>query len=1114
VVHLHLHTHFSFGIGVSSPEVLARAAAERGLGALACTDTNGVYGAVEFQRAADAAGVRPILGAHLVANDEETVALATDEHGWAALCRTITRIHWSGATDGKTDGRKDGKTSRHSPVHVTASREVRRSFRPSVRPSVRLSTGLAADRDGLILLSRDPAFLERVLRLSGPRDLYAELVPGKARHAVLAEARRLGLPSVVTNAAVMAHPEDWQRHRLLRAIHLNTTLSALTDPDPAIVTASARSDRLSARDAWLRPADDLARQFPDCPEALRAAAEIAERCRYRIPIGRIVAPRFADAADALQALRTLAYAGAERRYGTVAPVTRARLEHELAIIGAKGFADYFLVVRDIVAHGPTHCGRGSVANSVVSYCLGITHVEPLGAGLLFERFLNPERKDPPDIDLDFPWDERDNVLGYVFRRYPHPQAAMVANHNCFRLRGALREVAKVHGRPNGEIREVTRRIPVFEDLPLEETLATHPNFKALDLPPSWQEFARMAAPLVGMPRHLSLHPGGVVIVPTALTDYVPTEPAVKTLAVDQDQFPDGAPVVPVIQFEKDGAEDAGLVKIDLLGNRSLAVIRDAIAAVGVHTGHHIDYTSSDPGDDEPTKALFRTGQTMGVFYTESPASRILCAKSRADTFELLVLNTSIIRPASNRYIKVYLERLHGAPYEPLDPVLRDTLADTFGIMVYQEDVVNVCHGFAGMSLATADGLRKSLSKKRPAKALAGYAEEFFTGAAARGRDPETTKRVWAMIMSFAGYSFCKGHSASYIQVAQHSCYLRARYPAEFMAAVLANGGGFYHPFAYVAEAMRMGLTVLPPDVNASAFRCTGEDRTVRIGLQFVKELSAEGAERVIAARDGKSEGRKDGRISTPAGAPNSGVVCRSDRRSVLPSFRPFRSLADLRARTGLNPADLRALIKVGALDSIAGDWTRPMLLWLVDSTADCVRAPDDRPGDWFDHLPPAVPVLKPYGTERRRREEHAAMGFITDAHPMTLYTEQLRGFRLAPSTELHHHVGRQVLMAGMLTTAKPVHTLKDEPMEFATFDDGHGLVETVLFPDIYRERGHVLFDQGPFIFRGKVEEEFGAVTVTVTQLDRLERMVAKVAAARTRAPRSGRNGPSASRSGS
>jgi DNA polymerase III alpha subunit len=214
--------------------------------------------------------------------------------------------------------------------------------------------------------------------------------------------------------------------------------------------------------------------------------------------------------------------------------------------------------------------------------------------------------------------------------------------------------------------------------------------------------------------------------------------------------------------------------------------------------------------------------------------------------------------------------------------------------------------------------------------------------------------------------------------------------------------------------------------------------------------------------------------------------------SVRPSARPFSSLADLRSRTGIGPADLRALIKVGALDSIAGDWTRPMLLWLVDSTAECVRAPEDAAGDWFDHLPPAVPVLREYAPERRRREEHAAMGFITDAHPMQLHADELRRFRLCPSTELHRHVGRHVLAAGMLTTAKPVHTLEDEPMEFATFDDGYGLVETVLFPDVYRERGHVLFDQGPFIFRGKVEEEFGVVTLTVTHLDRLERMLAKL----------------------
>jgi DNA-directed DNA polymerase III PolC len=1039
--HLHVHTHFSFGIGVASPEALATAAAARGFESLACTDTNGVYGAVEFQRACSAAGIRPILGAHLVWKGQEAVALATNERGWGALCRAITHIHWDGDT---------------SAADRAPERVAPRSGPPT------LSSVVATDRDGLVLLSRNLKFLEQVRRLSGPVDLYAELRPGPARHPVLAAARELGIPVVVTNGVVTAHAEEWSRHRLLRAIALNTTLSALPE------------NEVWPPEAWLSPRECLARHFPDCPEALRAAEEIAERCCYNIPIGtRTVPPRIADTEGAFDQLRELALAGARWRYPVMTPELRDRLDLELGIIARKGFADYFLVVRDIVRKGPTHCGRGSVANSVVSYCLGITHVDPIAAKLVFERFLNLERRDPPDIDLDFPWDERDQVLEYVFRRYPNLHSAMVANHNCFQPRGALREVAKVHGRPAGEIREVTRRIPFFEQGErLPELIEEHPNFRGLHLAEVWRELAAIAEKLVGIPRHLSVHAGGVVITPTPLTDYVPVERAAKTLTNDS-ELP-----VPVIQFEKDGTEDAGLVKIDLLGNRSLAVIRDAIEAVHGNTGHQIDYTSSSAGQDEAAKALFRTGQTMGVFYTESPASRLLCAKSQADTFELLVLNTSMIRPASNKYIQIYLDRLRNhAPYEPLHPSLRGTLAESFGIMVYQEDVVNVCTTFAGMSPAVADGLRKALSKKRPAKHLGAYAEEFFSGALRLDRDVDSAKQVWEMIMSFAGYSFCKGHSCSYIQVAQHSCALRAHYPAEFMAAVLSNGGGFYQPFAYIAEAMRMGLSILPPDINASDFRCHGTGREIRIGLQFIKGLSADAVGRILNARD---------------------------------SGRRFTSIFDVRVRAGLAPSDLRLLIKVGALDSIAQGWTRPMMLWMVDAagtrgggdvgrqmhtnrhldqSVDFPASPPPRfPADWFDDLPPAIPVLKEYSPERRRREECEILGFMTDAHPMQLHAEQLAQLRLCPSTALHRHVGRYVRAAGMLTTAKPVHAKTEEPMEFATFDDGYGLIEAVLFPQVFRERGHVLFDQGPFIFRGKVEEEFGAVTLTLSHLERLERM--------------------------
>jgi error-prone DNA polymerase len=991
---------------------MVEAAIRRGYTSLACTDTNGVWGVVDFQRVAESAGIRPILGTHLVWGDEEAVVLAEDDGGWGRICRAISAFHWTS--------------------------DIRAGHGPA--PTV---LSVLTDRRGLFVLTPNIPLLEELTRVSGPDRLFAELRPGKERHAVLAAARRLSVAPVVTNAVMFANPEDWGRHRLIAAIGANTTLSACP---PA---------RLSAAEAWLKSAPELLRHFPDVPDAVDRAGEIAERCRYRIPIGeRTVAPRLADVSDSLERLRAYAYEGAARRYGgIIAPITRDRLEHELAIIGQKRFADYFLVVKDIVEHGPTHCGRGSVANSIVSYSLGITHVDPLAAGLLFERFLNPERKDPPDIDLDFPWDERDRVLAYVFQRYPHPRAAMVANHNCFRLRGALREVAKVHGRPAGEIREVTRRIPWFyEDQTLEDVIATHPNYAELDLPPTWRKLAREAQPLVGVPRHVSLHPGGVVVVPDTLHDFVPTQPAAKTL----DGFP--CLVVPAVQFEKDGTEDAGLVKIDLLGNRSLAVIRDGIAMVRENTGVRLDYTSSDAGEDPATRRQFATGQTMGVFYTESPASRLLCIKSAAEGFDLLVLNTSIIRPASNKFIRVYLERLHGASYEPLHPCLRDTLAETFGVMVYQEDVVNVSAVFAGMPLATGDGLRKALSKKRPVKALASYAEEFFAGAERLGRSREVAEKVWEMVLSFAGYSFCKGHSCSYIQVAQQSCFLRAHYPAEFFAGVLANGGGFYDPFAYVAEAMRAGCTVLPPDVNSSEFRTRGKGREIRVGLQFVKGLSAEGAERVTGRRDG----------GTPGG--------------------PYSDLHDLWRRSGISADDLRTLIKAGACDSIANGHTRPQMLWEVDlSDRQAVRQPDEV----LSVLPPSrpsVPALREYTETRRREEEYRALGFTTHGHPMDLFRDRLARFRIVDSTALHQHVGKTILCAGMLTTSKPVSTAKDEPMEFATFDDGYGLIETVLFPDVYKKRGHVLFDQGPFLMRGKVEEEFGAITVTVLGIERVERL--------------------------
>jgi len=992
-VHLHVHSAFSLiggGTGASSLEALADAALERGMTTLALTDTNGVYGAMDFRRVARAYGLRPVYGVSLETATERAVLLPLDAVGWGTMCRAVT--------------------GRHCESNFAISRQ------------------LSADRAGLAILSSDLPLLDHLARESGTEHLYVELVPGPGRERALAFARAHGLPPVATNAVRFAHPQDHARHRLLAAITRNATLSTIPP------------DAVAPRDAWLKPVHEMARLYPHCPDALAQAAELAERARGEPPDGRVILPSI-HGQEALAKLRDLSEMGARRRYGgtTLSPVVRQRIEHELAIIALKGFADYFLVVSDIVSHAPTHCGRGSVANSIVSYCLNLTHVDPLAQGLVFERFLNPGRKDPPDADLDFPWDERDAALEYVFRTYDGGRAAMVANHVTFQRRAALREVAKVYGRPATEITTVTKRMPWSEGGPLPQLLATHANFRSLALGGAWPEIAHAAEAIVGLPRNLSLHPGGVVIVPDVLTNYVPVQYAAKEIDTGN-----GMLRVPTIQLEKDGTEDAGLVKIDLLGNRSLAVIRDAIAAVRDHAGVAIDYTTCRPAEDEATREVFRTGNTMGVFYTESPASRLLCQKSRSDSFDLLVLNTSIIRPASNRYINTYLARLHGAPYEPLHPVLRDVLAETFGVMVYQEDVVNVCVALAGMDVADADGVRKALTKKRPLKELRAYEAQFRAGAAERGVDPKVTDDVWSMILSFSGYSFCKGHSASYIQVALQSGYLRAHYPAEFIAGVLSNEGGYYAPFAYIAEARRMGLTILPPDANASDIRYSGRDHALRIGLMALNGLTAAGLAALIEER-------------TRGG--------------------PFGSLDDLRRRTALTPGDLRVLVRGGACDSIALGKTRPQMMWQVDLT----------PGSPLDLSSLALPPLPEYDADRLRRDEYAVLGYLASCHPMALYAETVRALAPVAAPDLGAHVGKLVTCVGMLTTAKPVHTIKDEPMEFVTFDDGRGLIETVIFPDVYRNVVPLLFGSGPYVMRGRVEDSYGAVTLTVTALDRLDR---------------------------
>ena len=570
-------------------------------------------------------------------------------------------------------------------------------------------------------MSPSLSFVDRLARASGTQDLYIALYPFGPQRERIRFSRETGIPLAAVTPIYFLDRPDHLLHKLLRAIDLCTKL-----------------DRVPTRElapAWtfFQAPEQWHERYLHCPEALEGMREVAEKCQMESPPwGDWVFPDFAGLGEgqAFALLEEKARKGAVRRYGASNRAIEERLAHELGIIRAKGFASYFLVVEDIVSRFPITCGRGSAAASLVSYCLGITHVDPLKHNLFFERFLNMGRNEPPDIDVDFPWDERDAVLSYVFDKYGPERCAMVANHVGFRMRGAVREVAKVYGIPEEEIQEVSddlSHLRRFLRTPRGGKLAAKGNdSRAGHLPEPWPSILRWAHRLTGVPRHLSVHCGGVVITPDALPERVPVE-----------QAPKG---VPIIQWEKDITEAAGLVKIDLLGNRSLAVVRDALASIEANYGTHISYAQLNPLEDAKTQQMLAQGDTVGVFYVESPAMRQLLKKTGQGDFEHLVVQSSIIRPAANEFIREYVRRDRGGTYEPLHPMLAEILEETHGILCYQEDVSRVAMALAGFDAVQADQLRKILSKKHKQARLPDYRDRFFRGRPGPGCGPGGDRR--------------------------------------------------------------------------------------------------------------------------------------------------------------------------------------------------------------------------------------------------------------------------------------------------------------------------------------------------------------------------------------
>jgi DNA-directed DNA polymerase III PolC len=1038
-VHLHVHSQYSLRFGASRVEELLDVAERHGSSAMALTDRDGLYGAIDFYLQARQRGIRPIIGAQLTAPGHRCVCLAADRQGYANLCQIVTARHLQSDFD--------------------------------------LTAAVAAHQTGLIVLADNSKTL-RALSAELDRDrLYAELCQfdDPRRRAGLRDlyrtAEQLDRPMVAANAVAFHCPERFDIHRALVAIDLQTLQSRI----PA--------SRLAHREAYLKSPRQMEALFAGCPQAVENAARIAECCELELEMGR---PRFPHCdlpagETPFSRLCKLAFDGLTRRYRNVTRPAFGRLQHELAIIDQLGFAEYFLIVHDIVeyARGKSipAVGRGSAADSLVSYCLGISNVDPIEHNLYFERFLNLSRTDCPDIDLDFDWRFRDDVLAYVYQRYGGARVAMIATLCTFQARSAFRDVAKTLGMPPKQIDALTSRLPHYAASTLREAILSFPECRGFPIhDPLVQQVIATAEAIDNYPRHLGVHVGGVVIADRELTWYVPLQRSAKGLVITQ--------------YDMTPIEQLGLIKMDVLAQRSLAIVADAARDVQRSHGVELDLDHL-PGDDPATAETLAAGRTIGCFQIESPGMRNLLVMLQATNRRDVIHGLSLIRPGpSSSGMKEHYVRRRLGLEQPmyLHPAMKEVLEDSYGVMLYQEDIMQVAQRVAGLTMATGDELRKAMTKQRSPQRMAQLQEAFAAGARANGCDQEVIARLWELISNFAAYSYNKAHACTYGHIAYQATYLKTHWPAEFMAAVLSNIGGYYHRAVYLEEARRLGIPILLPDVNRSDVPYTTE----QIGVHHAQAVHA--GQRPIPNPQSLTPSPQP---PLPATAIRIGLMqvraLAEKHMHAIPAERkrrPFRDVEDLVRRVGLSIEEARNLVLCGACDGFAG--TRPELLWRLQLVYHRLsRGRREEPGDLFedagddDRPASRFPRLADYDLHRRIDLELRYLDLAASDSPMARYEHLLAGHHVVRSTDLPQHIGKRVTIAGFLVAARRARTTKDEFMKFISIEDRHGIVEVTLFPAAYRRLGHLLTIDGPYLVRGRVESHHGAVTLNGESLDHL-----------------------------
>lgn len=946
-------------------------------------------------------------------------------------------------------------------------------------------------------------------------------------------AASLNVPIVATNNVLYLNPEDAPTALALAAARKGVKRQGhVAEPPIQVVEGSLQGDTELQEEVgterYFKSAEQMAQLFRDYPQAIANTLFIAEQCNVELPTNKPLFPaiKLRPNETPYSRLWKLCFAGATRRYRPLTEAVLSRLKHELEIIEALGFCTYFLVVYDIVHFAHSRdipiMARGSAANSLVAHVLGITQVDPLENDLLFERFLNPSRAEfeLPDVDLDLCWRRRDEVLHYVYERYGRDHVAIVGTHITFRLRSAWREMAKTLGIHPQRISRVAGRLPHLvsaedvlarsDDLPeLQEVVESYDDYQpdvSIDVKasPKFRDEKERAAfelcqAIEGLPRHAGMHCAGVVIASGPIADLVPLQKAARD------------PSMAITQYDKDAIESMGLVKMDLLGSRALTALVDAVRASGLAHGRGrgdvIQSLLAIPYDDERTYRMMAEGNTLGCFQLESPGMRGLLKWLRPRSLKDIAAAVSLFRPGplEGGFLETFMRRHLGQePVAYHHPSMEPILRETHGVILYQEQFLRLAHTLAGMSLGEAEKLRKELGKARSPEERTRLGNWFVAGAIEKGIDQLQAEKVWEIIAGYTGFGFCKAHACSYALTAYRSAYMKAHHPAEYMAAVINNQGGFYGPSVYLEDARRMSIELLLPDVNLSGAWCEAPQRarSIRLGLQFVKGLS----EKTIAAL--VSERYNRGR---------------------------FRSLFDLLARVEMSPGEITALVKVGACDSLGLDadagvlsveplvgefgeaigasavsaLTRKQMMQLLPSIL-LVRKPgakrmfnrnrmelsieatgsdglgvlgmqtlmsdfihhSDRPrilGTTLLHID--VPNVGDYtGTEKLRLEQEV-MGFTVSRNSMELYSGVSGVQNAIPGKELARYAGGEITVAGVIVAGRRHMSKSGEWMLFLTLQDATGLIEVVLFPEVYKESGVVLANggYGPYVVRGQVQ---------------------------------------------